>query len=161
MVKTVGNAPGAVIRGMWDRLSPMPGGKTMFSALFGRMVPYSGSINPKILELAPGRARVAMQDRKAVRNHLSSIHAIALMNLAEMATGLAFAYGMPPGARAIITGLSMEYLKKARGPLVSECDFALPDFSEKGEHTVEVQIRDEAGDVVARAHAKWLVSPQV
>lgn len=159
-MSNVANAPGAVIRNMWDRLSPLPGGKQIFSALFGRMVPYSGSINPLILELAPGKAKVAMQDRKAVRNHLNSVHAIALMNLAEMATGLAFAYGMPEGSRSIITGLSMEYLKKARGRLVSECDFALPDFREKGEHVVEVLIRDPEGDVVARAEAKWLVSPK-
>ncbi|MNX12267.1 hypothetical protein D3C86_420450 [compost metagenome] len=159
-MSNVANAPGAVIRNMWDRFSPMPGGKWIFSTLFGRMVPYSGSVKPLVLELAPGKARVAMQDRRAVRNHLNSIHAIALMNLAEMATGLAFAYGMPAGSRSIITGLSMEYLKKARGPLVSECDFALPDFSERGEHVIEVLIKDQAGDVVARAEAKWLVGPK-
>ena len=159
-MSNVGNAPGAVIRNMWDRLSPMPGGKWLFSTFFGRMVPYSGSVKPLILELAPGKARVAMQDRRAIRNHLNSIHAIALMNIAEMATGLAFAYGMPANARSIITGLSIEYLKKARGPLVSECDFALPDFSERGEHLVEVLIKDKEGDVVAKAQAKWLVGPK-
>jgi acyl-coenzyme A thioesterase PaaI-like protein len=145
---------------MWDSLSAKPGGKWIFSVLFGRMVPYSGSIRPLILELAPGKARVAMEDRKAVRNHLNSVHAIALMNLAEMATGLAFAYGMPASSRSIITNLSMEYLKKARGTLISECDFTLPDFQEKGEHVVEVVIRDQAGDVVARAQATWLVGPK-
>lgn len=159
-MSNIGNAPGAVIRNMWDRLSPMPGGKQIFSMLFGRMVPYSGSVSPLVLELAPGKARVAMQDRRAVRNHLNSVHAIALMNLAEMATGLAFAYGMPASSRSIITALSIEYLKKARGLLVSECEFALPDFSEKGEHVVEVLIRDQEGDVVARAEAKWLVGPK-
>jgi acyl-coenzyme A thioesterase PaaI-like protein len=159
-MSNIGNAPGAVIRGMWDRLSPMPAGKQIFSAMFGRMVPYSGSVSPLVLELAPGRARVAMRDRKAVRNHLNSVHAIALMNLAEMATGLAFAYAMPEGTRSIITSLSIDYLKKARGLLISECDFQLPDFREKGEHLVEVLIRDQEGDVVARAEAKWLVGPK-
>ena len=159
-MSNIGNAPGAAIRNMWDNLSQKPGGKWIFSALFSRMVPYSGSVKPLILELGPGKARVAMQDRQAVRNHLNSVHAIALMNLAEMATGLAFAYGMPADARSIITGLSIEYIKKARGPLVSECDFALPDFSERGEHLVEVLIKDREGDVVAKAQAKWLGGPQ-
>ncbi len=159
-MSNIGNAPGAAIRTMWDNLSQKPGGKWLFSALFGRMVPYSGSVKPLILELGPGKARVAMQDRQAVRNHLNSVHAIALMNLAEMATGLAFAYGLPAESRSIITGLSIEYLKKARGPLVSECDFALPDFTERGEHLVEVLIKDKDGDVVAKAQAKWLVGPK-
>ncbi len=154
------NAPGAMIRTMWDSLSDKPGGKWLFSTLFGRMVPYSGSVKPLVLELAPGKARVVMQDRRAVRNHLNSVHAIALMNLAEMATGLAFAYGMPASSRSIITSLSIDYLKKARGPLISECDFPLPDFTERGEHLVEVLIKDKEGDVVARAEAKWLVGPK-
>lgn len=156
----LGNAPGAVIRNLWDSLHDKPGGKWFFSVLFSRMVPYSGTVKPYVLELGPGKARVAMQDRQAVRNHLNSVHAIALMNLAEMATGLAFAYGMPASSRSIITALSIEYLKKARGPLVSECEFELPDFSQRAEHLVEVQIKDKAGDVVAKAQAKWLVGPR-
>lgn len=155
-----GNAPGAMIRTMWDNLSQRPGGKWLFSTFFGRMVPYSSTIKPLILELGPGKARVAMQDRRAVRNHLNSVHAIALMNLAEMATGLAVAYGQPASARSIITELSMTYLKKARGALVSECDFTLPDFTQRAEHVFEVFIKDQEGDVVARAEAKWLIGPK-
>ena len=148
------------VRRLWDRFAPLPGGPRVFSALLGRMAPYTGSIRPQVVELRAGYARVEMRDRRAVRNHLNSVHAIALMNLAEVASGTALLYGLPPGARAILTGLSIEYLKKARGRLVAECHAELPDSRERREHEFESVVRDAAGDVVARARARWMVDQE-
>jgi acyl-coenzyme A thioesterase PaaI-like protein len=123
------------------------------------MAPYSGSISPRVEEIRPGYARVAMQDRRAVRNHLRSVHAVALLNLAELSSGLALNYALPDDARAILTGLSMEYLKKARGRLTAEAEVEVPRTNEEREYELESVIRDEAGEVVARARARWLVGP--
>lgn len=150
-------SPGAMIRTTWDRLSCRPGGKWLFSKVFARLVPYSGSIRPYVHDLASGRSRVTMRDRPGVRNHLRSIHAVALMNLGELSSGLALVYGLPDDTRAILVGLSMEYLKKARGTLEAACDFSVPAVTGREELELVVDIRDAAGDVVARARAKWLV----
>jgi acyl-coenzyme A thioesterase PaaI-like protein len=131
----------------------------LFSRMIGFMIPYSGSINPRVLELRPGYAKVQMRDRRAVRNHLHSVHAIALMNLGELTTGLAMTLAMPDGARGIVTGLSMEYLKKARGLLTAECTAPAFDASVSGAHDFRADIVDAKGDVVARATAHWLVGP--
>jgi acyl-coenzyme A thioesterase PaaI-like protein len=151
---------GTLIRSTWDRLSPLPGGKRAFSKLLGKLAPYTGTIDPLVLELAPGHARVQLEDRRRVRNHLRSVHAIALMNLAEVATGLAIGAGMPDDARGILAGLSIEYVKKARGRLVAECDCEVPSDNERREYEIEGVIRDRDGDVVARAKARWLVGPR-
>ena len=127
--------------------------------MLGFTVPYTGSVRPKVEELRPGFARVSMRDRRAVRNHLRSVHAIALMNLAEVTSGLAMIVGLPEGSRSIVIGLAIEYLKKARGPLSAECTAPSIDASIEREHAIESVVRDAAGDVVARATARWLVGP--
>jgi len=92
-----------------------------------------------------------------VRNHLGSIHAVALANLAEAASGLALVVGLPPEARAILVRLSVDYLKKARGTLRSECDCEPVTSAEEREVELDSRIYDAAGDVVATGRARWRV----
>ncbi len=145
---------------MWDRLRPLPGGRKVFSRLLGRMAPYTGSVSPYVEELKPGYARVSMADRRKVRNHLKSVHAIALMNLAEVSSGLALLYALPADGRAILTGLSIEYGKKARGRLTAEAELEVPGTTERREYEFQSVIRDAEGDIVATANARWLVGPR-
>ena len=150
----------ATLRRTWETLSPLPGGKGLFSRLFGKLVPYTGTIRPEVLELRPGYARLRMRDRKGLRNHLNSVHAIALMNLAEATSGLAMNFGLPDSARAIVTKLEIEYLKKARGVLTATCDCGVPDAGVDREIVIQADITDAAGEVVARAFATWKVGPK-
>lgn len=152
-----GAGAGARIRRMWEKLSPRPGGKWLFSYLLGKTAPYTGTLGARVEELRHGYCKVTLRDRHKVRNHLKSIHAIALMNLAEVSSGLAAIYTMDPSLRGIITHLEMDYLKKARGTLTAVCE--TPDLSgtERREEHFEVRITDPDGDLVARAKARWLL----
>ncbi|MHB8799178.1 MAG: DUF4442 domain-containing protein [Thermoanaerobaculia bacterium] len=150
-------SPGKSILEAWRRCRRLPAGDRIFSWTLGRTVPYSGSIGAVVRDLAPGRARVELADRRRVRNHLDSVHAVALMNLAELSTGLALNTALPDDARAILVRLTIEYVKKARGTLTSECALAPIASIERREVEVAAEIRDAAGEVVARAAAHWLV----
>ena len=153
------SAPGERLRASWRRLSGLPGGKTLFSLLVGWMTPYSGTIGARVAELEPGWCRVTLRDRRRVRNHLASVRAMALANLAEMASGLAVLVGLPPGVQGIVTGFSISYVKKARGLLTAECRATGLDVTAEQEYEAAVAITDVQDDVVARATARWRLRP--
>ena len=118
------------------------------------MVPYTGALGARVEELAPGRARVSLQERRAVRNHLRSIHAVALVNLGELATGLATITALRPGVRGIVTRLEARYHAKARGRVEALC--RLEGEPAPGETLEAVaRITDASGREVATVTAWW------
>ena len=147
--------PRPTISSAWARTTKLPFGRRVFAGLIKRMVPYSGTIGATVLELRDGYARAELNDRAIVRNHLRSIHAVALMNLGELTTGLAVMHAIDGRGRGIVTTLRMEYYHKARGTITATCETSLP--STVGRHELEVtgELRNEAGELVARAFATW------
>lgn len=150
-----------LIRDAWDRLKGIPGGKLVFSRLVGAAAPYTGTIAPRVIELRYGHAEACIEDRRLVRNHLRSIHAVALANLAEMTASLVMAYSMGDDARFIIKGLDIEFEAKARGTIRAVAQTVVPEV---GDHNVPVNVDvwlyDEKQVQVSRATVRALVGPK-
>ena len=142
----------------WSRLAPYPCGRLAFSLVLGRLAPYSGTLGARIEEIRPGYARVTLRDRHRLRNHLRSLHAIALINLGELVTGLAVLSTLSRDMRGIVLDIRADYLKKARGKLTASAHFELPlRIDEDTPCQVEAELIDQSGDTVTRVHATWLI----
>lgn len=147
------------IRILWHALHRIPGGRKLFSWMIGYVAPYSGSIQAQVDDLRVGYAQVRMRDRPRLRNHLRSLHAIALSNLAEYTGNLALAYSIPGDARFIVTGMNMEYFQKARGYITAVCDSEMPADNAKRQVTISIDLRDADGMLVSRGTIFSLVGP--
>jgi uncharacterized protein (TIGR00369 family) len=149
-----------VLRDAWDKLEPLPGGARIFSELLGRFAPYSGSVQARVVTVRRGYAEVTLRERRAVQNHLASIHAIALVNLAEIAGNVALAYSMPRDARFIVTSIAIDYHRKARGLVRATSYCPVPTSSERKSYEVPVTIFDESSAIVCTASLTTLVGPK-
>jgi acyl-coenzyme A thioesterase PaaI-like protein len=117
-------------------------------------------MSPRVVALEPGMAQVEIRDRRRLRNHLHSIHALALANLGELASGLAMTMALPPDVRGIPIRLEIDYLKKARGRIIAEGHAAPPSAVPAPTDAIATaRLTDEAGDQVARLTITWRLSP--
>ena len=146
---------------IWRRLASKPGGKWAFSRLLCFKAPYFGSIRPRFVELRPGYCAVWIRRRRAVLNHLGTVHAIALCNMAELAAGTMTEGSIPPTHRWIPKGMTVRYLKAATTDLVA---IATPESSVDGsasrEYKVNVVVRNQQAEPVFDAVITMWVSPR-
>lgn len=145
----------------WQRLSKKPAGKWAFSRLVCWKAPYFGSIRPAFVELRPGYCEVLIKKRRRVLNHIGTVHAIAMCNMAELAGGTMTEVTVPAGYRWIPKGMTVEYIAKAETNLkaVARTD-PLPQFAAAAELPVTVTVTDSANQAVFRAVITMWVSPR-
>jgi len=147
---------------LWRRLSRQPGGKWLFSRLICLKAPYFATIAPRFVALEPGRCEIRIRDRRRVHNHIGTVHAIALCNLAELAAGVMTDATLPSDMRWIPKGMSVEYLKKAVGTMhgVATPEAPVRSSAEGYEWPVTVQVSDRADELVFRARVSMWVAPR-
>ena len=155
------DTPAHRLRSAWRTLSRLPGGRRVFGWMIRLLVPYSGSIRPYVHTLEPGSATVSIRERRRLRNHLRSVHAIALANLGELASGLAMTLALPGDARGIPVRIEIDYHRKARGTITAEGRAAPPPAIRSDiEEPATAVLTDEAGEVVAEVRVTWRLGPR-
>ncbi len=147
---------------LYHRLADKPMGRWLFSRLICFKAPYFSTIRPRIAALEPGRCVATMRDRRAVHNHIGTVHAIALCNLAELVGGLMTDATIPASMRWIPNGMTVQYLKKAQGAMQATAtpDIAVVEAGQGYELPVSVDVRDAAGESVFHARISMWVSPR-
>jgi acyl-coenzyme A thioesterase PaaI-like protein len=152
----------APILSLYHRLQRWPVGGWLFSRAVCFKAPYFASIAPRITVLEPGRCEARIADRRRVHNHIGTVHAIALCNLAELTAGLMTDASLPVSMRWIPKGMSVQYLKKAVGTLHAIATLAAPlrEAIEGYALQVDVAVRNAGGDTVFTAQVEMWVSPK-
>ena len=103
---------------------------------------------------------VRIKERRAIHNHIRSVHAIALCNLAEIAGGVVSEASMPAGMRWIPAGMTVRYLGPAKGVLRGYASMRDIVVGEKGVVPVKVEVKNAVGNVVFDAEISMHVSPK-
>jgi acyl-coenzyme A thioesterase PaaI-like protein len=147
---------------LYRRITRWPAGQWLFSRGVCWQAPYFASIAPRVDVLEPGRCEATIRHRRKVTNHLGTVHAIALCNLAELAAGLMTDATIPASMRWIPKGMRVEYVKKAVGTMraVATPDIAAIESDQGYDLPATVVVTDPQGDTVFRAHIAMWVSPR-
>ena len=141
-----------------SKFEAYPFGRLLFSKMVARSAPYFTSINPFINELRQNYIKVSMKKRRAVHNHIKTVHAIAACNLCEFAAGICMEASIPKNRRWIPIGMEVKYLKKAKTDLTASCDLSKIDWNNCEEVNCDVAVLDLAGEVVVHAIIRMKVS---
>jgi acyl-coenzyme A thioesterase PaaI-like protein len=160
--KREGIIMGNPLLSLYRRITRWPGGHWLFSRAVCLRAPYFATIAPRFVALQPERCEARMRDRRRVHNHIGTVHAIALCNLAELSAGVMAEASMTPHARWIPKAMSVEYLGKAIGDMhaVATPETPLGAVEQGREWPVRVTITDPAGTPVFRACITMWVSPR-
>jgi len=146
----------------WSKLGDSTPGRWLFSKVVCLKAPYFATISPRITALRPNLCQGFIVQRRSIQNHIGTVHAIALCNLAELCAGLMTDVSIPPDMRWIPQGMQVKYLKKAKGKITAR---AVParDFHSAEEGyaaVVNVVHTDEHGVTVFTADIDMWISPK-
>lgn len=151
------NASTTKVMSLYNRTKLLPFGQRIFSKMVSRMAPYFGTIKPKITDLRPNYCECFIKKRRAVHNHIKTVHVIAICNGLEMAMGVMAEASIPKHLRWIPKGMSVDYTAKAGSDIrcVAKVN---PEQWVPGDLLVEVNAYDENDVVVVTGHIKLWIS---
>jgi acyl-coenzyme A thioesterase PaaI-like protein len=144
----------------WQRYSRNSLGRWLFARAVCKRAPYFGSIRPAFIDLQPALCRVSMEKRRAVENHLGTVHALAMGSLCELAAGLVTEVTIPQTMRWIPRGMTIEYLKPADSRLLALARLDKNEWAAAENIGVPVSVTDARGQEVVRAVISMYVSPR-
>lgn len=124
---------------IFRRMARLPAGKWLFSRMVVRKAPYFGTIRPYVRTLEPFHAEVVLPKRRAVENHIKTVHVIAAVNGLEAAMGLLAEASVPPTMRWIPKGMEVSYVAKATSDLLCVADSDPELWTSPGDVPVRVQ----------------------
>tara|TARA_Y100000031_G_C8108591_1_gene332295 strand:+ start:166 stop:621 length:456 start_codon:yes stop_codon:yes gene_type:complete len=142
---------------IYQSFQKYPLGNTLFMKAICFKAPYFSTIKPQLIHYSEGEIEIKISKRKAIYNHIGTIHAIAMCNLAELCGGLTIDSTLPKNWRWIPKGMTVEYLEKATTDLVGKCQVS-KDEIQLGDNQIVVNVTNISGNLVFKATINMYVS---
>jgi acyl-coenzyme A thioesterase PaaI-like protein len=133
-------------------------GRRAFSVLFASRAPYFRTVRPRVREVRPHHAELSIRKRRAVQNHIGTVHAIAVCNGLEAAMGLLAEATTPKDRRWIPKGMQVSYLAKSTTDVLCVAETDPADWVEPGDVPVRVRAIRTDGTVVVEGTITIYVS---
>ncbi len=143
---------------LWKYLGGTSFGRWLVSKIFCFIAPYFSTIKPVFTVLQPGHVELVFKKRRAVQNHLKSVHAIAMCNAAELAGGTCLDVSLNGDFRWIPVGMEVQYLKIAKTDLRAVCKIDSYLWEESQDVIMPVGLFDTSGNEVFHAEIRMRIS---
>lgn len=142
------NAIGPMLR-TWQKRSSSRLGRWRFGRLVCRRTPYARVLRPRFIELRPALCKVAIANRKQVRDSQGSVQCLA--DLCELAAGMVTEVTIPPSLTWVLRGMTIEYLRRAETGVTATARLDKGEWSDAQNVGVPVSVVDDKGAEVVRA----------
>ncbi|KJE89632.1 hypothetical protein CAOG_08466 [Capsaspora owczarzaki ATCC 30864] len=167
-----GKAKRRFLESLWGAVHKQPLGRELISTLMGILSTYTGSVSPFIAQVDATETLVQLTERPWLRNPFTSIHALAIANAAELASGLLATRATEHfGGRVIVTNISVAYDRKARGVISCHAQLtpeqvrqveSMASSAQAGKPVdeslvIQVNVLDSKKEIVSRLQATWVV----
>ena len=148
------------VQTLWNKTSPLPAGKRLFSLLFAQKAPYFATIRPRFVEIRPNYAELLIPKRRGVHNHIKTVHAIALCNGLEAAMGALAEVTIPADRRWIPKGMEISYTAKATSDItcIAETDPEQWTGDDPDLHVRVKGVRDDGTVVIEGVIKLWVTA---
>ena len=136
-------------------------GTRVFDWGFSRKAPYFGSISPRFTVVEANHAELVIKNRRAVHNHIGTVHAIALCNGLEAAMGALAEASIPRTKRWIPKGMTVHYTAKADSDITCIAE-TNPEQWTSDDSDLPVRVRGVRvdGTVVIEGEIRLWVTPK-
>jgi len=145
---------------LWKHFGSSRIGRWFITQVLSFKAPYFSNIKPRFVEIRPGYVELTFPKRRAVLNHINTVHAIAMCNAAELAGGTCLDVSLDANFRWIPVGMEVKYLKMAKTDLTAVCKVENYRWSEEQDVVMPVGVFDTKGEEVLHADITMRISPR-
>ena len=138
-------------------LNRLPFGRYVFSGLVSAYAPNNAFYAAVITDLSPSKCECYQPDFPWYRNPFSSMHAVAIISLGELASGVAIVAALQrtKRIRGIPVKIEAKYYQKVRGTAYATAMTDIADIQTSGKKQFITPIKNASGQLCAEVSVTW------